>query len=98
MLRAGIERRRDQGLDQFHQMRDRVIGALRIGDMALFALRDQRAIQRTAPADLDHIAQMVWVRRLADEAMVETLAALIGPAQKLVGAIDRRAFLIARNE
>ena len=57
MLRTPIERRADQRFEQAQKMRDRVVGPLRIGDMALPALRDERAIQRAAPADLDHIAE-----------------------------------------
>ncbi len=36
----------------------RIVGELRIGDVALRAGDDQRAVLRAAPADLDHLAEL----------------------------------------
>ena len=66
--------------------------------MALAALDTERAIERTATADLDHVAKCVLARGLADDAMIEALAFFIRPAQELFRAIDGRAFLVASDE
>ena len=87
-----------KAVEQPHELRDRIVGALGIGDMALAALDDERAIERAAPADLDHVAQSVAARRLADDAMIEALAFFISPAQQLFRAIDGRAFLVAGDK
>ena len=65
------------------QPADRIVGALRIGDMALLAGDDQRAVERAAPADLDGVAERRDIARLAENAVVEFLAALGRPFQQL---------------
>ena len=79
-------------------MRDGIVGALRIGDMALCAVNDQFACERSAPADLDRIAERARIRRLADEAMIEMFALFSGPLQQFHRAVDRGAFLIAGDQ
>ena len=89
------------GVDRDHQRRDvahRVVGELRIGDVALRAGHDQRAVLRAAPADLHHVAELLRVGRLAQNGVIEFLAALRRPFQKLHGAVDRDAFLVAGDE
>ena len=59
-LRAAlVERLALQRLDQLHQAADRIVGALRIGDVALLAGDDQMAVERAAPADLDGVAELL---------------------------------------
>ena len=43
----------------------RIVGEFRIGDVALRAGDDQRAVLRAAPADLDHVAERLRIGRLA---------------------------------
>src|SRR5690625_3553643 len=71
---------------------------MRIGDVALAALDGQPAGQAAAPADLDHIAQLLRIGGLAHEATVDLLALRVEPLQHLPGAIDGRSFLIARYQ
>jgi hypothetical protein len=52
----------------------------------------------SAAADLDHIAELFRVGRLAEKAMIEGLAACGGPLQQLDGAVDRDALLVAGDE
>ena len=42
-----------------------IVGEMRIGDMALLAVHGERAGQRAAPADLDHVAERIadWSAR-----------------------------------
>jgi len=83
---------------QRHQPADRIFRPLRIGDVALATGDDQLAVERTAPADLDGVAQFIDVARLAQQAMVEFFAAVGGPGQKLGRAVDRDAFLVAGDQ
>src|SRR5664279_5176746 len=98
MPRATVERRGGQGGEQRHELWNGIVCPLGIGGMALAALDGKGAIERVAPADLDHVAKCVLARGLADDAMIEALAFLIRPAQKLFRAIDGGAFLIAGDE
>src|SRR6185312_4436820 len=91
--RFGLDR-----LDQLHQPADRVFRALRISNMALLAGDDQMAIERAAPADLDGVAKFFLIAWLAEDAVVESLAALGGPGEKLRGAVDRDALLVAGDQ
>lgn len=95
---AGIERLGLQRRHQRHQCADRIIGALRIGDMTLPAGHDQMAVERTAPADLDGVAEFFLVARFAQDAVIEFFAMLGRPLQKLGRAVDRDAFLVAGDQ
>ena len=96
--RALVERLVHQRAHQRDQPAHRIVGALRIGDVALLAGHHQRAVLRAAPADLDHVAERVGVGRLAEDAVVECFAALGRPLQELDGAVDRDAFLVAGDQ
>src|ERR1017187_4645084 len=91
--RLGLQRRNER-----HQPADRIFRPLRIGDMALPAGHDQVAVERTAAADLDGVAQFRDIARLAQNAVVEFFAALSRPLQKLGRAVDRDAFLVAGDQ
>ena len=54
--------------------------------------------QRAAAADLDGVAEFLFARRLADDAPVDLLAALAQRLDHLLGAVDRRAFLVAGDQ
>src|SRR6185437_163226 len=66
--------------------------------MSLFTRDDQLAVERAAPADLDGVAERFDVAWLAQQAMVEFLAALGRPLQKLRRAVDRDAFFVAGDQ
>ena len=66
--------------------------------MALLAGDDQVAVERAAPADLDGIAELFLIARLAENAVVEFFAALGRPFQQLRRAVDRDAFLVAGDQ
>src|SRR5262249_34439789 len=87
-----------QRRDQRDQPADRIVGALRIGDVALPAADNQRAVERTAAAGLDGVAEDFDIARLAENAMVESLAALGRPVKQLDGAVDRDALLGAGDQ
>ena len=97
MLAAVVERRLQRG-DQRRQAADRIVGAIGIGDVTLAAGDDQRAVERAAAAGLDGVADDLDIARLAEDAVVECLAALRRPFQKLDGAVDRDALLVAGDE
>src|SRR6516165_1392673 len=71
---------------------------MRIGDMALHAVDIKRARLRAAAADLDAVTQHFEIGRFAQHAMIESLAARRRPLQKLDGAVDRYAFLVAGDQ
>ena len=56
------------------------------------------AVERAAAADLDGVAEFVDVARLAEQAMVEFLAALGSPFQQLRRAVDGDALFVAGDE
>ena len=84
--------------DKRHQPADRIVGAIRIGHMALTAAHDQRAVERAATAGLDGVADRLDIARLAENAVIEGLAALGRPFQELHGAVDRDALFVAGNQ
>ena len=67
---------------------DRIVEAMRIGDVALHAVDMSVPIERAAAAGLDGVAESLLIARLAEDAMVEFLAALGRPLQQLDGAVD----------
>ena len=77
---------------------DRILREMRVGDVPLDALDDQRARQRAAPAVLDHVAEALDRRRLADDAIVDALARGRELLDDLDRAVDRRAFLVGRQQ
>ena len=98
MPAALVERPAHERIEQPHDAADRIVGKMRIGDVPLLAVHDEMPGQRPAPADLDHVAERVRVGRLAEDAMVEALAALIGPLQELDRAVHGRSLLVAGDE
>ena len=58
----------------------------------------QHAVERAAPADLDRSPIASPVARLAQDAMVECLAARGRPCQQLDGAVDGDALLVAGDQ
>ena len=77
---------------------DRIAGEVRIGDVALHALDAQLARQRAAAPVLDHVAERAHGGRLADDAVVELPALRGEPVAERHGAVERRAFLVARDQ
>ena len=66
--------------------------------MALHAVDMERAGLRAAAADLDAVAEHFDIRRLAEHAMIEFLAALRAPLQQLDGAVDRNVLFVAGDQ
>jgi hypothetical protein len=95
---ALVKRLALQRCDKRNEAANRIFGALRIGDVPLFAADNQMAVERTATAHLDGIAHRLLIARLAQDAVIEFLAALGGPFQQLGRAIDRDAFFVAGNQ
>ena len=98
-LRAAVvERLVAERHDQPRDIRHRIGGALRIGDVALHAVDIERAGLRAAAADLDAVAERLDIGGLAEHAMVEFLAARRRPLQQLDGAVDGDVFLVAGDQ
>ena len=76
----------------------RIVGEVRVGDVALHAVHGELARQRAAAADLDHVAERIGARRLADDAPVDLLAARLEHFHDAARAVDRRAFLVAGQQ
>ena len=98
MRAAVIERGVVEPGEDLDEALDRVVGKMRIGDMALHAGHLQPAVQAAAPPDLDGLAEPRGIGRLAHQAMVEALALLRHPFEHLAGAVDGGAFLVAGDE
>ncbi len=98
MRGAAVERVGGESRGEPQHPRDRVLGPMGIGDVALPAVDRQLARERAAPSDLDHLAQGARVRRLAEQAMVEPLAPRLRPGEELDRAVDRRSLLVAGDQ
>ena len=72
--------------------------AFGIGDVALNAVDPQHAIQRSAAAVLDRVAQALDRRRLADDACVDAVPARLQFADDGSGAVDSCPFLVRGEE
>ena len=89
----GLERRQDG-----HQPRHRVVGPVRVGDMALRAPDGQPGVERAAPADLDGVAQPLRRCRFADEAGIRHQPLPFQPVEHRRRAEGRRAFFVAGDD
>ena len=58
----------------------------------------EEAVEAAAPADLDHVAELLGAGRLADDAGIEPLALGREPVEQLARAVDRVGFLVAGDE
>src|SRR5690348_5753311 len=75
-----------------------IVGQMRIGGVALNAGDGQKSVEAAAPADLHHVAELFGAGGLADDAEIETLAALRRPIEQLPRAVDRRRLFVAGDE
>ncbi len=76
----------------------RVVGRLRIGDVSLDPMHRETPGQRTAPANLEHVAGDLLAGGFADDAPVDAFGALHQFFDHPLRAIDRRTFLVAGNQ
>ena len=74
---------------------DGVARQVRIGNVALDATHRELAAEGAAPAVLDHVAGALYGRGLAHDAKIEPFAARPERLDYHLGAVHRRAFLIA---
>ena len=75
-----------------------IVGELRIGGVALGAKYGEARVQTAASANLDHIAEMFGIGRLANQAEINLLIIFLQPLEQGARAIDRRAFFIASDQ
>ncbi len=80
------------------QLRDRIIGQMGIGDMALRAVNGDPHIDRSAPPDLHHIAQPVNRSGFTDKAKVRRNATLFHQLHDRNRAKAGGAFLVAGDD
>ena len=66
--------------------------------MTLLACHDQVAVEGTAPADFDRVPEFFLIAWLAENAVVEFLAALGSPFQELRRPVHSDAFLVAGDK
>ena len=98
MLGAGIPGARRQFDQRGRDAMDRIVGAIRVRDVALDAVHREASRQRAAPADADRVAEAALAGRLADHAVVDALAARPQRLDDPARAVDGRAFLVARDQ
>jgi len=89
----GVERRNDP-----RKLRHWIVGAVRIGDMALRAWHVDPHVDRAASSDLDRIAEAVDRRRLANQDHVGPDSTLIEPVDDPRRAEGGIALLVAGDE
>ena len=93
-----VEREREQGIQQRHEARQRVLRQHGVGDVPLPAFDPERAVEAAAPADLHHLAELFRVGGLAHQAGIERLVTLGEPVEHLARAVDRRPLLVAGDQ
>ena len=71
---------------------------MRVGDVALAALDLEPDIDRTAPADLHHVAQPVDAGGFADEAQVRRLPGLLHIFDESARPVERGPFLVPGDD
>ena len=95
---AVVELERLERGEHPRQLRHRIVGAVRVGDVALHAGHRDPHVDRAAPADLDDVAEPRLRGRLADQDHVGPDAALRHPLHQRRRAVGRRAFLVAGDD
>ncbi len=95
MRRAAVQRLCLQPRQQLHQRRKRVLRPVGIGRVALHALHGDVAGQRSATADLHHLAHFVRAGGFSHQAMGHPLAVEGHPVQDGNRPILALAFLVA---
>ncbi len=89
--------RRKLGDRRRHKV-DWISGQMGIRDVPLHPAHGQRTGQRPAPAILDHVAESVDRRRLADDAVVQFFAGVTEPIDDLDRAVGGGSFLIGGDK
>ncbi len=79
-------------------MPDRIVGHVRIGDVALRPLHRDPHVDRSAPADLHHIAEPGAARRLPDQAVIGNVPLGFHPLEQAPGAEHGGPFLVAGDD
>ena len=95
---AAVERLAHQRAHQPDQPAHRVVGAVRIGDVALLAGDHQHAVLRAAAADLDGVAELADVARARPARNDRTSRRARPPISTAWAAVDRDAFLVAGDQ
>ena len=62
-------------IDYGGQLRHRIGSEMRVSYMALRAVHCNDAVNAAAPPDFDHVAKLVGIGRLTDDAIIDHLAA-----------------------
>ena len=75
-----------------------VLRQVRIGDVTLLAEHPQDAVQTPASTVLDGVAESLARRGLADQGIVDLLAALLQSLHDTAGPVDGRSFFVACNQ
>jgi hypothetical protein len=76
----------------------RVVGEVRVCDVALHAVHGESSGQRAPTADLDRIAERLVARRLADHAPVDLVAARLEHLHDPARPVHGRPFLVAGEQ
>src|SRR4029077_18557201 len=84
----------ERGCEAVH----RVFSVLRIGDVALHTVHREPAAERAAAPNLDRGADPLLARGRTDHAPVDALSTLAQGFRHPLGAINRGAFLVARDQ
>ena len=97
MRRSGVEFAPVDRRQHRQQAGDRIVGKVRVGDVALLPLDDKPSRQAAAAAVLDYIAKRLRARRFADNAHVRAMAVRGRPFDHLHGPVDGIALFVAGN-
>src|SRR4029077_6215330 len=98
MLGAFVPRAAHELGERRRERMHRILGELRVSDVALHAMNDQTPAEGPAAAHLDGVADGHFTRGLAHDTPIDALAACREQFHDAPSAIDRRSLLIARDQ
>ena len=98
VLVAPIPLGRNERLQRWRRVVNRVAAPLGIRDVTLLTLHTQTPVQRSAAAVLDGVAEALGRRRLADDARVDHLAPALKRRDDECAAVDGVALLVGRQQ
>ena len=97
MIRPGIQTVAGQSVHQPHHRRQRIVGAMRIGGMALITRHGDMRVERSTTAYFNHLTHMIRAGRLAHQTHRHLLPLGVHPIEQSDSAIGRWPLFITSD-
>ena len=95
MISPVVKGMRGKLVHQPHHRGHRIVGAVGIGRVTLFADHAEMRVQGPAPPDFNHLAHRIGTGRLTHQTNVHPLARVFHVIQQGAGAVDAFGFLVS---